>query len=215
MIALLTENVGWKLLSLLLSVALWYTVARDAEIGTFVSVPVEYKGMPEDLEISSDVVGTVSIDIRGTAEKIAGFSGARSAIVLDFSSINRPGEKTFQIDDTNVSLPSGIRLVRAIPGQVRLQFEPRTSREVPVNVRFSGAPQKGYGIAHHEVTPKTLTIVGPDSRVKHVEFAVTDPIDLGPVVGISQFAVNAFVGDPHVRFAKPAKVMVRVVMEKK
>src|SRR6266446_3074674 len=215
MIELLTRNAGWKIFSLLVSVLLWFTFARDPEVGTFVAVPVEYRGMPDDLEVSSDLVGSVSIDLRGPSGEIENFNAAKSAVVLDFSDIHKPGERTFQIDERNISLPTGMRLVRAIPAQIRLQFEQRTSHAVPVRVRFSGAAPKGYGVARYDARPAELTIVGPASHVKKIEYAVTDPIDVAAVVGQSQFQVNAFVGDPHVRFEKPVKISVTVFMEKK
>jgi YbbR domain-containing protein len=214
-IELITRNAGWKLFSLLVSLLLWFTFARDPEVGAFVAVPVEYRGMPDDLEISSDLVESVSIDLRGPSEKIANFSAAKSAVVLDFSSIHKPGEQTFQIDERNISVPSGMRLERAIPAQIRLQFEQRTQLAVPVQVRFSGAAPNGYQLQHYNVTPEELTVVGPASRVKRVEYAVTDPVDLSSVVSESEFHVNAFVGDPHVRFQKPEKIAVKVYMESK
>src|SRR6266568_9627478 len=161
MIELITRNAGWKLFSLLVSLLLWFTYARDPETGTFVSAPIEYRGMPEDLEISSDLVGSVSIDLRGPSGKIENFNAAKSAVVLDFSGIHKPGERTFQIDERNINLRTGMRLVRAIPAQVRLQFERRASQSVPVRVRFTGAPPKGYQIERYEVYPKELTLVGP------------------------------------------------------
>ncbi|HTM50521.1 MAG TPA: CdaR family protein [Bryobacteraceae bacterium] len=214
MIEALTRNAGWKLFSLAVSLMLWFAYARDPEIGTFVSVPVEYRGMPDDLEISSDLVGSVSIDLRGPANKIENFNSAKSAVVLDFSDIHKPGERTFQIDEHNTNLPTGMRLVRAIPAQIRLQFEQRTRLSVPVQVRFSGALPKGYHVARYEAKPKELTILGPASHVKKIEYAVTDPIDVAAVVGESQFHVNAYVGDPHVRFEKPVRISVTVFMEK-
>ena len=214
MIDLITQNAGWKIFSLLVSVLLWFTYASDPEIGAFVAVPVEYRGMPDDLEIGSDLVGSVSIDLRGPSEKVANFSAVKSAVVLDFSSIHKPGEQTFQIDDRNVNLPSGMRLVRAIPAQIRLQFERRTRHDVPVQVRFAGSPANGYQLDRFEAQPAELTLVGPESHVKKIEYAVTDPIDLSTVVAESEFRVNAFVGDPHVRFEKPAKISVKVFMEK-
>jgi hypothetical protein len=69
-------------------------------------------------------------------------------------------------------------------------------------------------VDRYEVTPKQLTLVGPESHVKEIEYAVTDPVDLTSVVAESDFQVNAFVSDPHVRFEKPAKITVRVFMEK-
>src|SRR5437667_12409085 len=138
--------------------------------------------MPYDLEVGSDLVGSVSIDLRGPADKVANFNAVKSAVVLDFSMIHKPGEQTFQIDERNVNLPSGMRLVRAIPAQIRLQFERRTQAEVPVQVRFAGSPAKGYQLDRFEAQPTELTLVGPESHVKKIENAVNDPIDLSTVV---------------------------------
>ena len=215
MIELLTRNAGWKLFSLLVSLLLWFAFARDPDVGAFLAVPVEYRGMPDDLEVSSDLVESVSVDLRGPSEKIANFSAAKSAVVLDFSSIHKPGEQTFQIDERNISVPSGMRLEHAIPAQIRLHFEQRTQLAVPVQVRFSGDAPKGYQLEHYNVTPEELTVIGPESRVKKIEYAVTDPVDLSSVVSESEFHVNAFVGDPHVRFEKPEKISVKVYMESK
>lgn len=213
MIELLTRNAGWKIFSLLVSLLLWLTFARDPEVGAFVSVPVEYRAMPDDLEISSDLVGSVSVDLRGPSEKIANFSAAKSAVVLDFSGIHKPGEQTFQIDEGNISVPSGMKLERAIPAQIRLKFEQRTRLAVPVQVHFSGSPPPGYRLTRYEIDPEEIVLVGPESRVKKIEYAATDPVDLASVVADSQFRVNAFVGDPHVRFDKPVKISVKVHME--
>ncbi|MGA2592327.1 MAG: hypothetical protein ABSH32_20640 [Bryobacteraceae bacterium] len=49
---LFTQNVGWKLLSLAAAVLLWIAVASEPELSTFISLPVEYKNLPTDLEIS-------------------------------------------------------------------------------------------------------------------------------------------------------------------
>ena len=215
MIELLTRNIGWKLFSLLVSLMLWYAYARDPEVGAFVSVPVEYRAMPDNLEISSDLVGAVSIDLRGPSEKIANFIGAKSAVVLDFSGIHKPGEQTFQIDERDITLPSGMRLERAIPAQIRLEFEQRTQQDVPVEVRFSGAPPEGYRLKRYEFQPQKLRVVGPESHVRTIEHAVTDPIDLTTLTGLTTFRVNAFVGDPHVRFEKPVKITVRVDIQEK
>lgn len=214
MIDLITRHAGWKIFSLLVSLLLWFTYASDPEVGAFVSAPVEYRGMPEELEIGSDLVGSVSIDLRGPSEKVANFNAVKSPVVLDFSVIHKPGEQTFQIDEKNVNLPSGMRLVRAIPAQIRLQFERRTREDVPVQVRFSGSPPAGYRVGRYDVEPKELTLLGPESHVKRIEYAVTDPIDLTSVVGESEFHVNAFVADPHVRFDDPARITVKVTMEK-
>ncbi len=93
--------------------------------------------MPEDLEISSKVVESVTLETRGPAGRLGEMAGARPALVLDFSTVHGPGERTFNLDERNVSLPRGIQLVRVIPAQLQFMFEPRARREVPVEVHLS------------------------------------------------------------------------------
>jgi YbbR domain-containing protein len=117
----LTQNLGWKVASLLIAMLFWISVSNEPELSTFQSVPVEYKQMPENLEISSGVDETVRLELRGPSGRLRDVRDAKLAVVLDFSAIHQAGERAFSIDERNVSLPRGIRLVRAIPA--RLQFQ--------------------------------------------------------------------------------------------
>jgi YbbR domain-containing protein len=201
------------LVALLTAGVLWLSVAADPMMASFVSVPVEYKGLPEDLEIASDVFESVYLELRGPSEQLRNYREHSPAVVLDMSNV-RAGERTFSITDTNLDLGRGLRLVRAIPAQLRFQFEPRAMREVPVEVRFIKSPPQGYGIASYEVIPRTLRILGPQSHVAKVNQVMTDPVDLGNVVGPAEFRVNVFAGDSLVRFAGSPRVVVRVTIKK-
>ena len=68
--AIFTRNIGWKLLSLGTAVLLWISVASEPELATLHSVPVEYKGVPDDLEITSDFVENVFLEMRGPAGRL-------------------------------------------------------------------------------------------------------------------------------------------------
>jgi len=117
------------------------------------------------------------------------------------------------VDQHNARLPLGVRLIRAVPGQLRVEFERRASSEVPVQVRFSGPPPHGFHMQRHQVDPVRLTILGPQSRVRQVEFAETDPVEVPAKAGETEIRVNAFVREPQVRFATPPLVRVKVVLE--
>jgi YbbR domain-containing protein len=210
----LTRNLGWRLFSLGAAFLLWLTFATNPDLGAFVQAPLEYKGMPEHLEISSDAPASVTLDVRGTAEQLRAYSESPSAVVLDFSRIARPGEHTFQIDERNANLPQGLRLARAIPAQIRFHFEERIQREVPVEVRFGSSLPFGYTLKRYTVEPDKVMIVGPASRVQQVESAVTDSIDLSAVVGETLFRVDAYVDNTQVRLARPGRVSVRVFVER-
>ena len=212
--AIFTRNVGWKLLSLGAAVVLWISVASEPELATLHSVPVEYKGVPDDLEITSEFVENVVLETRGPAGRLRDMREARSAVVLDFSSVQQPGQRTFSIDPGNVSLPRGIQLVRVIPAQLRFRFERRIVRDVPVEARFTD-PREGYAVASYQVVPAKLTITGPESSVERTTAVVTDRINISGVLSTSQFHVNSYLSEPQVRFQSPSQVDVRVVVKKK
>ncbi len=67
---LLTQNLGWKLLSLLLAVGLWLAIAREPEVATSLSVPVEFKNMREDLDISGNLPDRVFLELRGPSGRL-------------------------------------------------------------------------------------------------------------------------------------------------
>lgn len=203
------RDLWWKLLSLGIAVLLWVFVVSEPMVSSLVSVPVQFKGMPENLEISSEVMETVFLEVRGPASELVQMEQQKGyAVVLDMSRV-RAGERTFTIGPGDVVLPRGTRLVRAIPSQLRFEFERRVWRDVPVRVRL-GEPQPGYVLAGAEVSPPTLRIVGPESRVGRIESVTTDPVDISNVVGSSESRVTAYIEDPHVRFANPPQVVVKV-----
>lgn len=208
-----TKNLGWKLLSLGAALALWVSVASEPELATLRSVPVEYKGVPDDLEINSDFVEDVVLDMRGPSSRLRDLRDARPAVVLDFSSVHQPGLRTFNIDTGNVNLPRGVQLVRSVPAQLQFRFEHRATREVPVEVRFSAA-HEGYAVASYTVTPPALTITGPESSVAKTVSVRTDRIDITGVVGSHQFRVNTYLAEPRARFQSPSQVVVVVAVKK-
>jgi hypothetical protein len=140
----------------------------------------------------------VSLELRGPSGELSDGS-VRPAVIVDLSGV-QPGEKSFPVGSSNVVLPRGVRLERAIPADVRFHFERRAPRSVKVEPRFTGEGEGGYVLAHWSVEPEELIILGPASRVAGIGKVSTDPVDLTGVVGAAEFHVNAFVEDSFVRF---------------
>lgn len=206
---LLVHNFWWRLLALVIAVAIWAVVASEPELSTFSTVPIEYRNLPHDLEMSSAPVESVTLELRGPAGELSGIRESRSpSVVLDMSDIT-PGAHRFVVDAGNVRLARGVHLERAIPPEIRLEFERRLERSVPVQVRFVGdAP------AHYRVTPDHLTVVGPARRVQSVSSALTDRVDVSSIRGAATLHLHAFVDDPYIRFQSSPDVTVTVTARK-
>ena len=211
LLGLVTYRFGWKLLSLAVAVLIWVLVASEPELSTFANVPLEYRNLPHNVEVSSSLIESVYLELRGPSGELRNLSDVRRpAVVLDMAGA-RPGERTYAIATGNVRLPRGVRLVRAVPSQVRFQFETRTFRTIPVRVRF--APGRAAHVASFRVSPPTLRILGPESHVARVTAAETDPLDVSAVHGSADLKGNAFVEDSYVRFETPPVIVVSVTMK--
>lgn len=212
----LTHNIGWKLLSLAAAVLLWITVASEPELSTFISVRVEYKNLPPEVEIDSDVLETVLLEVRGPSGALSSLpeDRRRYAVILELNNVE-PGQHTFTIDRGAVRVPQGIQLVRAIPAQIRLNFEASATRSVPVEIRFAEGLPPDLRVVEATAEPSVLAITGPASRVAQAAAVQTDPLKLKPEAGTSEYRLEAYVGDARVRFQDGTQVTVKVTVAKK
>jgi len=211
---ILIDNIGWKLLSVLFAFALWANYVAESEVGTSIAAPLQLRNLPKDLEISTDLPERVYLKVRGPSSKVTAANLAQATITLDLASVNHPGEQTFPINSNVVQLPSGVSVVRAVPSQVRLDFEQRASRDVPVEPRFSGSPPAGYEVTWKQAYPDKVTVLGPESRIQSVTSAPTDAINLTTTVGATEFRVPVFLSDPHLRLLRDEPVVVKVKVER-
>lgn len=211
---LILENVWWKLMSLALSVALWVTIINEPELVTSAAVPIFYKGLPRGMEIATGQPDRIFLEIRGPASRLTPGRLADTAVQLDLTDVTKPGERTFTISRTNINLPMGVTFLRAVPSQMRLSFDHQVSKDVRVRVRLSGQPADGWRVVNHLVTPETLRIVGPASRVALIEAAETDPVDLTGFEKLLVTKVHSFLADSQVRFESSPMVQVRVELER-
>jgi YbbR domain-containing protein len=211
-----TENVGWKLFSLAMAVLLWVAVSSEPELATFISVPVEFKNLPPNLEINSDVVETVFLEVRGPSGELRALPEARHryAVVLDMRDVQL-GSHTFTIDREDVRIPRDTQLVRAIPAQIRLDFEPGAMRPLPVNVRLADSLPADLNVVEARPDPDTLRVTGPASRVARLTSVETDPIHLNPVAGVTEYRAEAWVSDSRVRFEDSPMIKVKVTIGRK
>ncbi len=129
---LFTRNIGWKLLSLAIAAALWIAVAREPELATSLSVPVEFKNMREDLDISGSLPDRLHLEVRGQSGRLSHDNLAAVAVVLDLADAQPENAPTPFADQPQSA--SGVFFYRAVPSQTHIAL--RTARD-PVKSRSS------------------------------------------------------------------------------
>jgi YbbR domain-containing protein len=206
-------NLGWKVLSLLIAIALWIAVAREPEVATSLAVPVDFKNLRDDLDIDGNLPDRVRLEVRGPSGSLTRDSLAAAAVVLDLSDATA-GERTYSIRGRNLNLPAGVVFYRAVPSQLTLHFGQLIFKEEPVDAFFVNVPPL-YRVASQELTPAKVRIRGSQDRVQAIHQIRTDPIDLSGVSAEKIFHTHVNIGDAQVRLVEvPSDVTVRVKLEK-
>jgi YbbR domain-containing protein len=207
------HNLGLKLLSLGIAVLLWLAVTRDPAAEVFFNVPIEFHNTPEHLEISSETMPQVQVRVRGPVRLVRELAPTEVHAVIDLANA-RVGEHTYDLTAKQLHVREGIEVVQTIPSQIRVSFDTRATREIPVQPRVMGTFASGYHLSKVEASPQTVTIVGPSKHVQEVDSAVTDPVDASGVFGRATFSTRAYVADPLVRLAAPSPIHVTVQTDK-
>lgn len=205
---LLLHNLGWKALSLVIAIALWVVVAREPQLATSLSVPVEFKNMPNDLDFSTPVPDRVRLEVRGQSGRLSRENLSDIAVVLDLSDAH-VGDRTYTIRDRNLNLPAGVFFDRTVPSQLTLRFEHLVSRDIPIRPLYQKI-QQGYHLINIAMDPQRVRVRGPEQRLSTIDFVPTDPIDLTGVVGEKTFRTHVNLGDPTVRTEAPVTVGITV-----
>ena len=128
------HNFGLKLISLAAAILLWMGVARQRPVAEVaVSVPVEFMHVPEDLENSSETIPPVQIRVRGPAQQLRNLTQSEVHVEVDLARV-QPGEHTYDLS-SRVHVPRELQVVQVVPTQLRLTFDTRAYKQVPVTPR--------------------------------------------------------------------------------
>lgn len=209
---LLTRNIGWKLLALAIAVVLWTLAAREPEVATSLSVPLEFKNIPDDLDIGGNLPDRIRVEVRGPSGRLSRDNLSDVAVVLDLSEA-RPGEHTYNIRAANVVLPFGVEFDRAVPAQVTSHFDQLNVRTVAVQPTYVDISD-GYRVVSAVIDPAQVQIRGPEQHVNRIRRVVTDPVDLNGVIGQKEFHTRINIGDPQVRLESGSEIKLTVKLEK-
>jgi YbbR domain-containing protein len=207
------HNLGLKLISLALAAVMWMAIAHDPVAIVPIEVPIEFRNVPKNLEISTEHIPTAQIRLRGPERLMRGLQPSDVRLEIDLAG-TKPGERTFDLTAQQVHQPYNLEVVLVVPSQLHLTFDTELTRQVEIRPRVVGALAPGYSIAQVVVNPPVITVTGPHKRVQAVEDAITDPVDVSGMMDRGTFVTHAYVSDPMVQIVDPAPIRVTVIMQK-
>src|SRR5947207_10709235 len=116
------NNWHLKIISLLLSTMLWMAIANEASSEIGLDVPLEYRNIPPQLEITGDTTATVQVRLRGSSNVIKDVTSKDVSTTIDLTKMST-GERVVALSPQNVNAPFGAEVVRVNPSSVRFNLE--------------------------------------------------------------------------------------------
>lgn len=198
-----------KVFALALAALLWLTVAGEHLVERTLRVPLEFRNIPEQLEIVGDPPGTVDVRLRGSSALLGRLEPGEIVAVLDLAGA-RPGARLFHLRNDEVRSPYGVEVAQVVPGTLALDLERSGRRVVPVVPPTEGDPAPGFVVGRITAEPATVEVLGPESRLRELSEATTEPVTVSASRERVRDVVTIGVADSAVRLAQPQSATVVV-----
>jgi YbbR domain-containing protein len=173
----LLDNLGLKVLSIILAIFLWAVVVGEQKVEVAMNIPLEISGLPRNLVMVNEPTDTLEVHVRGPRTLVSTLSPGE--VVLEGLPRNFvEGENLVPIRPDMVRVPRGIEVVEVAPHRVRVILDAIVEREVEVTPRLEGTPAKGYAVKRVTSSPPRIRMAGPRSDLRRLTRIFTVPISL-------------------------------------
>jgi YbbR domain-containing protein len=206
------RNPGLKFLSVCIAGLLWLVVSGERVVERVLRAPVEFQNLPAGLELIGNPPDTVEVRVRGSSGALSRMAPGDMSTVLDLRSA-RPGRRLFHLTPTQVTVPYGIDVVQVGPSTVMMEFETSGERTVPIEPTVEGQPAPGFEVTKVTVIPDTVGVAGPESALRRLAGAVTEPVSVAGQSRTVRETVTIGVPDASVRLRAPQSTVVTVTID--
>ena len=166
---LLTQNLGYKVVALLLALLLWFDVTSDEMAVIEYPVPLSIAVEGRDMIITNDVPHEVDVRFSGSGKELLRLDKDRLAIRKEV----RGGENdTLRIDlsPQDVQRPGDLNVVptAVVPSRITVVTDRFIERTVPLEPVGTPGIGAGYRVANLRVEPRRVTVRGVSAEVRPI-----------------------------------------------
>ncbi len=177
---LFAGNTGSKIVSVIIAVVLWVVVLGSRAVEVSKEIPIIIT-TPNDLVISNEVPEKVVFKLSGPKAFLRAILDRPEDPIRVNLTGARSGLVTYRFFADNIRLPIGVRVLQVNPPSMIVKLEAQKAKEVPVRLEMRGSLPDGYVLRKAEVSPRTIKIRGPESKIESISEAPTLPIDLSQI----------------------------------
>jgi YbbR domain-containing protein len=181
----------------------------------WLTVPLEYRNMPGNMEIAGDLVNRVEVGIRGPRGVISRVTPEQIRAYVDLSQATR-GLNYIRLTPENIQAPLGSEITKMTPSSVRIWLENVKTRSVQVKAQLVGKLPKTLRLITIWVEPPFVVLQGPESALARVREISTEAVDLSSIKENKKISVGLDIESPQVHLVpgQPSQVTVDIRVER-
>ena len=203
---------GLKIVSVAFAVMLWFMVSSQrAAVERGLRIPLELQNLPVNLEMMEPPQESVDVRVRGAADLLGRLVAGDLVATVDLSAA-QPGRRLFHISPERVKAPFAVEVTQITPASIAIRFEPSATRIVRIQPSVEGEPAAGFIVGEIAAEPKVVEVVGPESALRRVEEAITEPIWVGSASSAVKSTVALGVAESGVRVKTTRSAVVTVAI---
>jgi hypothetical protein len=210
---LLLRNLQLKVVSLTLAILLWIALNGEPKSEIGLKVPLEFRNSPKEVEVLGET-NAVDIRLNASSSIVKRIDASEVTASIDLSDWT-PGERTYSLGESNLSVPFGVAVTKITPNKIRLRFEKTDHKIVRVNPRILGKPAEGHIVTAVVCQPERAELEGPASHLAPLESISTDSLDVSGRSSTFSVRLHLYVEDPLVRLTANQETLVEVTITPK
>jgi uncharacterized protein (TIGR00159 family) len=195
--------------SFLIISGIWLAFTRGQDTIIALNVPIEYVNRPTTYDILDTSVDEARLQLFGSSALIRSLGPEQVAVRIDLSKATK-GRNTFAITPDDVILPPGISVNRIEPTTIEVTLDTSTSKEIPVQVDWTGRLPEDMGLMDVSVVPPTVKVVGGSLTLAKVDTIYTCPVRVGTLSKSGTTTAEIVLSPPSLRLSSSSPSMVTI-----
>jgi YbbR domain-containing protein len=174
----LFENLGLKLMSLLVAIVLWAAAQGFQSVDLSLDLPISLEDVPDDLVVVDQSVSEVNVMLQGSRAAVRWAKEDLQRFPISLAG-RKPGRaQQFLVDPKELDVPRGAEIVARSPSMVELHIEPVIRKRVRISSDVVGSPPEGYALGRVTATPAEILLEGARDRLRRLTQISTKAVDL-------------------------------------
>ncbi len=182
--ALFRDNLGLKIISVLIAAFLWAYVMVRENPAVLRGMParIVLRNVPEDMTVVSYSPQSATVQLSGPRRIVEGLSSAQIVLTADLSG-RGAGEHTAALKPSE--LPQGVTVESLTPATVRVVLDTTVTERHPIEMRLRGKPAKGYTLGTPQPSRTEAQLTGAGSLIARVSRVIAEA-DVAGLTGTAE-----------------------------